>query len=338
MGTRARSAASLFVVVALFGALAAAWPPSAGAKPLGFAKPALRTCPLTGLASPAAQVERPAVAVRVSSSADALPQTGVAGADVVVETLVEGGLTRLIAVFHCSAVPLTGPVRSTRVDDARIVAPYASMLAFSGSNDAVRWELARSGTKLVNETTPGDEIFRDPAGSPDVNSVRADLDGLRAMASTLGLAEPQPRFRFGDLQTPSSHASSILVYFGGTLVEYRWRSGFWRRSQDRAPFLDAQGRQVTARNVIVQEVDAFASPTLRDVLGAPSPTFDLTGPGRAVLFRDGRAVTGTWSQRTPGGLVFRTHDGALMSLARGRTWIEMVPSAVGDLKGKFSYR
>lgn len=338
MGTRARSAASLFVVVGLFGALAAAWPAPAGARPLGFAKPALRTCPLTGLAAPAAQVERPAVAVRVSSSADALPQTGVAGADVVVETLVEGGLTRLIAVFHCSPVPLTGPVRSARADDARIVAPYAAMLAFSGSNDAVRWELARSETKLVNETTPGDEIFRDPAASPDFNSVRADLEGLRALASNLGLAEPEPRFRFGDLQTPSSPASEILVYFGKTVVEYRWQSGFWRRSQDRQPFLDAQGRQVTARNVIVQEVDAFASPTLLDVLGTPSPAFDLVGPGRAVLFRDGRAITGTWSQRGTGGPVFRTQGGALMSLARGRTWIEMVPSTTGDLRGKFSYR
>lgn len=335
MGIRVRRVASLFFVVGLSGALAAG---PAAAKPLGAATPSLRKCPLTGLAAPAAQVERPAVAVRVSNSADALPQTGVAGADVVVETLVEGGLTRLIAVFHCSAAPVTGPVRSARADDARIVGPSGAMFAFSGSNDAVGWELARSGMKLVTEATPGDEVFRDPAGSADVNSVRADLDGLRAMAANLGLAEPEPPFRFGDLQTPSSHASEIIVYFGKTLVEYRWQSGFWRRSQDRQPFLDAHGRQVTARNVILQEVDAFASPTLLDVLGAPSPAFDLVGPGRAVLFRDGRAITGTWSQRGPGGPVFRTQGGALMSLARGRTWIEMVPSTIGHLKGKFSYR
>jgi Protein of unknown function (DUF3048) C-terminal domain len=202
----------------------------------------------------------------------------------------------------------------------------------------VKWELARSGAKLVSEATPGDAIYRDPAGSLDVNSVRADVTGLRALGANLGLTEPPPRFRFGDLQTPRSPASSIIVYFGETLVEYRWQSGFWRRSQDRQPFLDAQGRQVTARNVLVQEVDAFASPALLDVIGTPSPTFDLVGPGRAVLFRDGRAITGTWSQRTPGGLVFRTQSGALMSLARGRTWIEMVPSTTGDLKGKFSYR
>ncbi|HYO61431.1 MAG TPA: DUF3048 domain-containing protein, partial [Actinomycetota bacterium] len=338
VGTRARSASFVVVVVALVGALATAWPGRAGARPLGAAEPSVQRCPLTGLAAPASQVERPAVAVRVSNSPDALPQTGVAGADVVVETLVEGGLTRLVAVFHCSPVAIAGPVRSARSDDARTVAAYAGLLAFSGANEAVGWELARSATRLVSEATVGDHVYRDPAGSLDVNSVRADLSGLRDLATTLGLKEPFPRFRFGDVQSPSSPASFVSLYFGDTLVEYRWHSGFWRRSQDREPFLDAQGRQVTARNVLVQEVDAFASPALRDSIGTPSPVFDLVGPGRALLFRDGRVVIGTWSQPTPGDLVFRTQRGALMSLARGRTWVEMVPSGIGDLKGTISYR
>lgn len=311
---------------------------SAAARPLSQAPLAqsFRTCPLTGLPAPAEQVDRPAVAVRVSNSPDALPQTGLTSADVVIETLVEGGLTRLIAVFHCSPATSAGPVRSARAGDAVIAGPFAGLLAFAGANPTVYGTLDASGVRLVPEAHPSGAVYRDPPLSLDVNSLRANVDALRELASGVGLTEPLPKFRFGDLQTPSAATSIVGVHFGETLVTYRWASGLWRRYQDGKPFLDSERRHVTARNVLIQEVDAFSSPLL-DAIGTPSSAFDLAGPGRAWLFRDGRVVTGTWARR-PGGPVFRTQNGALMSLDRGRTWIEMVPSRVGDLKGTIAYR
>ena len=287
--------------------------------------------------APAEQVERPAVAVRISNSPDAPPPTGLGSADVVIETLVEGGLTRFVAIFHCSTAATAAPVRSARLQDAELVRSFAGLLAFSGSNEAVWWELAASGIKLVAEVTPGDEVFREPADSLDVDSVHADLVALRRLGGTFGLSEPGPAFRFGDLQSPNALASSVTMHFGETLVSFRWSKGFWRRFQNGRPFLDASGRQVTARNVIVQEVDATASTTLLDALGAPSPSFDLAGPGRALLFRDRRVIEGTWAREGPCGPTFRTAGGALLSLARGRTWIEMVPSQAGDLRGTIAY-
>jgi hypothetical protein len=255
----------------------------------------------------------------------------------VIETPVEGGLTRLVAIFHCSEATTAASVRSARIDDGRIVAPFSKMLAFSGANEAVGWELAGAGLKLVSEATPGEEVHRDPAGSLDVHSVVADVTALRALGRSFGLGEPAPRFRFGDVQSPASETPSVTMFFGDTLVSFRWRDGFWRRYQDGQPFVDAAGRQVSARNVLVQEVDTTVSTTLLDSIGTGSPRFDLRTPGRALLFRDRRVVEGTWSYDFAGGMTFRTTDGALMSLARGRTWIEMVPSKAGDVKGTIAY-
>ena len=132
--------------------------------------------------------------------------------------------------------------------------------------------------------------------------------------------------------------STVDLGFGSTTVQYRWKSGSWARSQDGAAFRDASGPQVKADNVLVQEVDANASRSLFDSAGVASPRFDLVGSGRAFLFRDHRVVVGTWTDSGSGAPVFKTKNGSLMKLDRGRTWLEMVPSPDGDLPGSIAYR
>lgn len=305
---------------------------------LGARKAARATCAITGTSAPRKLALRPAVAVRVSNSADARPQSGVESADLVIETLTEGGTTRLIAFFHCSPATTAGPVRSARMDDAALVSPYSELFAFSGANALVMEELEGSALTLVTEADSGSSLHRVPAASTDVNSVNADIAALRSLARGAGAAKPSTGFRFGEVQRSKTSVSTIDLDFGGTTVGYRWGKGGWARSQDGAAFRDASGRQVKTTNVLVQEVDATPSKSLFDSAGVASPRFDLVGSGRAWLFRDGKMVRGTWTDSGAGAPVFKTIKGAVMNLARGRTWLEMVPSADGELSGTISYR
>ena len=50
---------------------------------------------------------RPALAVKIENSSEARPQTGLDQADVVWEQVVEGGISRFVAVYH-SQVPGRG--------------------------------------------------------------------------------------------------------------------------------------------------------------------------------------------------------------------------------------
>ncbi|MCP3976979.1 MAG: DUF3048 domain-containing protein, partial [bacterium] len=59
-------------------------------------------------------LERRAIAVKVDNHWNARPQSGIQEADMVYELLVEGGLTRFIAVFHHSDSGYVGPIRSLR--------------------------------------------------------------------------------------------------------------------------------------------------------------------------------------------------------------------------------
>lgn len=324
-------------VLSLVGSLVSVQPEHADAMPVRASKATKAECPLTGKTAPTKTTKRPSVAVRVSNSPDARPQSGVGTADLVVETPVEGGMTRLIVVYHCSSTPTAGPVRSARMDDPAIVTPFSKLFGFSGANAPVMDELDSSGLLTVTELSQDESIFRVPAGSSDVNAVRANVSTLRTVAQAAGQTKPSTRFRFGDVQRGSS-VSTVDLDFGSTTVQYRWKSGSWARSQDGATFRDAAGPQVKADNVLVQEVDTNASTSLFDSAGAPSPRFDLVGSGRAFLFRDHRVIVGTWTDSGPGAPVFRTKKGSLMKLDSGRTWLEMVPSPDGDLPGTIAYR
>ena len=79
-------------------------------------------CPLTGEDAPGGVIpDRPVAAVKVENTDDARPQAGLDRADIVYEELVEGGITRFIAMYHCDDAPVVGPVRSARTTDPDVL-------------------------------------------------------------------------------------------------------------------------------------------------------------------------------------------------------------------------
>src|SRR5271167_4810797 len=80
------------------------------------------TCPLTGTPAPVGTVPaRPALAVKIGNYTGDRPSTGLNQADIVFEEPVEGGITRLVAVFQCQAPAPVGDVRSAREPDVAIL-------------------------------------------------------------------------------------------------------------------------------------------------------------------------------------------------------------------------
>ncbi|MBF6351910.1 DUF3048 domain-containing protein [Nocardia flavorosea] len=77
---------------------------------------------------------------KVDNSPDARPPAGLAAADMVCVEPVEGGLSRLAAVFSADKPPLTGPVRSTRETDL-------TLLTSSPTRRGLFWCCTRAGRR-----------------------------------------------------------------------------------------------------------------------------------------------------------------------------------------------
>src|SRR5579872_1637503 len=111
--------------------------------------------PLTGLLDPAGQaLTRPALTIKVENTPEALPQWGIDRADVVYEEIVNGGITRLAAIFNSQAPPKVGPVRSVRPTDTQVVWPLGGIFAYSGGAAyAVNSISTVPHLKLLDEST-----------------------------------------------------------------------------------------------------------------------------------------------------------------------------------------
>lgn len=300
-------------------------------------------CPLSGVEPEnAAVLERPAVAVKVENNPVAYPLSGLEEAELVYEELVEGGQTRFMAIYHCSDATKVGAVRSSRQVDPAIMLPTTGILAAAGGNDIVRKFLTDAGVVLIDEDNAGEAMQRIPRAGV---SLEHTLFGNTKLLRKIGAKEyseppPQDQFIFGELTAKSKPASSVTVQFSPAVtVEYKWAQDKWLRSDRGAPFMSESGEQIGVDNLIIEEHIVKNSKTITDVAGNPSIEIaDVTGSGRAVLFRDGKVIVGKWVRETEKSrVVYETKDGDELTLKPGTTWVELMPNAKGDLKGKLTF-
>jgi hypothetical protein len=113
-------------------------------------RPAAPTDPLTGEKASSNEV----IAVKAENIAAARPQVGLRFADIVFAQEVEGGQTRLIAVYHTTFPRRLGPVRSARSTDVQLLPLFGKPgLVYSGANRNVQGKIDRASIVPVERTT-----------------------------------------------------------------------------------------------------------------------------------------------------------------------------------------
>ncbi len=100
--------------------------------------------------------------VKIENTPQALPQWGIDQADVVYEEIVNGGITRLAAIFNSHAPAKVGPVRSVRPTDTQVVWPLGGIFAYSGGAPYAVASISTAPVKLIDESSAGTAMFRDP--------------------------------------------------------------------------------------------------------------------------------------------------------------------------------
>ncbi len=283
--------------------------------------------PLTGLSPiPKGRV----IAVKMDDTSAGRPQVNIDSADIVYVEQVEGGLTRLVAVYaghHPSAV---GPVRSVRLGDPLLLAPYGGVaLAYSGGASGVVSAVRQ--THIVDGSQPvhGGPYSRSGAKPAPYNLMvnLASLDGvLRTGARVRDVGFRWARQARGLASAPAVHGFTAPV--GNTPVSFRWDSGRrrWDRQIDGQTVRQSNGAAVSSPNVIVQECKIVADARDVDVAGNPSADTKPVGSGKALIFRDGRMLHARWVRASPHA---QTHyvsaSGKDIPLHPGGAWVLLSP-------------
>lgn len=295
------------------------------------------TWPLTGVETGAVE-NRPALAVKIENSAAARPQTGLEQADIVWEEVVEGGITRFVAVYHSQAPEIVEPVRSVRPMDPAIVAPLRGILAYSGAQQPFIDAVNGAGIQSVIMDKGHDGFRRDRRRAAPHNVIGtmaafwAQADGNRAVP-------PPAQFRYAfdvgrgsaAAGTPANRLDVALSRAQRTVWDWDGASGTYLRSEGSAPSVSTAGVRLSARNVLLLSVNVVNTP-YRDPSGAPVPEAQLAGSsGAGVLASGGKSVPVSWSKGGVGDvLVVTLGDGSQAKLDPGSTWVELVPAGSGS--------
>ncbi len=286
------------------------------------------TWPLTGVElaeGKSAERKHPVLIAKIDNTAASSPQIGLGRADLVVEELVEGGLTRLAAFFYSELPDQVGPIRSMRASDIGIVSPVDGQMVTSGAAPQTIARLNKAGVKFHQE---GQSVgFHRESGRSSTYSVMADLAAI-AKDSKIDSARPADYLPWGDAADlpKGQKATQLTANFSGHTTTWAFEGGKYHNQNTFA----ADGDEFLADTVLVLRVE-IGDAGYTDPAGNPVPETKLEGSGPAVLFHNGRAVRGTFEKDgLDGSITLKTKAGNLVVPA-GKVWIELVPADRGDV-------
>jgi hypothetical protein len=284
--------------------------------------------PLTGIEVGAGDLLGPSIAAKIDNHPAARPQVALESADIVFEELVEGGLTRYLAVWHSDIPAELGPVRSVRPMDPDIVTPFGGVIAYSGGQQ--RFVDQMEATGLVNAIHGQDstaDVFYRSRSRVSPHNVLVQAQALVAQHGDL--AAPVRQFDYSATGEPSSAAAAgtatstfDIAFSPESARAWSWDAlrGVWARSQDGAPDPDEAGIAYGATNVVVLRVPVTDD---QDV-----PKTELIGSGEASVASAGSVLHASWSKASAADRIVLVDDaGAPIALQPGSTWVELVPLA-----------
>jgi hypothetical protein len=268
---------------------------------------------------------RRTLVVKVDNTVMARPQAGIEDADVVYVEPVEGGLTRLAAVFSSHLPALVGPIRSARISDIELFAQYGRPgFAYSGAQHKLLPQLHAASLDEVSPDTDPRLFTRSATRPAPYDLFASGPELLRAASSAsstpdVGLdpgAAPTGGRRTGTVRATWQSASATFTWSGSS---HRW---LW--TMDGRAMTTLGGKRLSTPTVLVQYVRVTAS-GFKDFRGAVTPMAHTVGTGTGVLLRDGRSWPVRWSRPSAtAGTSWTTPAGDPAHVARGPVWVLLV--------------
>jgi hypothetical protein len=277
--------------------------------------------------------------IKVENTADARPQVGLASADMVFVEEVEGGISRLAAVFSSQRPQTVGPIRSARITDPTLVAQFGQVaFVYSGAQARMAPVLAAANLVQVKERR-NDAWTRSTLRSAPHNLYGHPTALLDQAGDGISVASDMGRtFDEGGVPggTPvltvkaAYPAEAMLISWDATGKNWTVKSGkdvITDGTQALASDPASAGNPVHPADVLIQYVIQRPS-AFHDRHGGVTPFAQTVGTGTGLLLRDGRMWNVRWGRATESDPTVWTDaaTGAAVSFRRGTIWNLLVPN------------
>lgn len=340
--------------------------PTSTAKPtndydgLEFAGPQTEECPLNGAKYSKDQrkwweAHRP-LGVMIENHQEARPQSGLSFADVVYETVAEGGITRFLAVYYCQDGGIVGPIRSARTYFLDWISEYGTFPLYAhvgGANTAgpadALGQIVDYGWNVYNDlnqfsigfpTYRRDESRLDHPVATE-HTMYSTTSRLWKVGEQRGLTEVDEegsnwdedfvsyKFKNDAKEGDRGDVGKINIEFWSNQPQYNviWTydagNNTYVRTNGGQPHIDNNtDKQLRAKNVVVLYMRE--SNANDGYPGNVHLLYRTTGSGEALIFQDGKELEGTWKKADREGRTIITVGGKEVEFNRGLIWFEVV--------------
>jgi hypothetical protein len=266
----------------------------------------------------------PILAVKIDNTRSAHPQLGLTKADVVYVEQVEGGVTRLAAVYSSQRPGRVGPVRSARITDIELLRQYGTVgLIYSGAQRKLNPLLRRAKLGLVSNDASGRGFSRE-SSRPAPYNVIGDMETLLKRAGKISTPK-KVGYEFGPAPASGTPVKRAIANYPSARVGATWsaKRKRWLMSMDGRPAMAAEGGRLAASTFVVQFATMQRS-RFHDVNGANTPMTKTVGKGKALIFRDGKMYSGSWSRAKVTDPTTYRMAGKTAVFAPGTIWVALL--------------
>lgn len=275
-------------------------------------------------------LQRP-YAIMINNIKEGLPQSGVSQAEMIYEAQVEGGITRLMALFQdVDHVEKIGSIRSAR----------HYYIDFANDNDAIyvhygqsKYALSRIEDENIT-TIRGlsgyeSQVFYRSTDRKAPHNVYTTGEMLRAGLEVTGLSRDYPKDFQSHLQfnrddialKEGTNAEKVNIPFDSKpYFTYNTEDGLYYRYQYGEAHIDRENdKQLAFKNIIVQYVGE------KSISKQDHQDLTFNGSGKGLYITDGKAEEITWKRSDDADKThFYDASGNQLSLNPGKTFFEVV--------------
>ena len=272
------------------------------------------------------------IAVMIDNNVRARPHSGLQDAYLVYEAIVEGGQTRLMALFHDQDTSIVGPVRSTRHYFIDYVLEHDAIFAHFGGSPQAYTDLSRLNVANIDGMVVSGTYYRDSSRRAPHNayttmenlntrisnsSFRENMSNEHVLNYSIDKVDLQSVEGVLESRTPSfsyssSHTSSYV---------YDEENEVYVRSMNGNPHTDREtGDTYTFKNIIGIYVENFG------LDGTGRQDLRTVTSGNGYFISEGYAVPINFEKTSRAGQTsFTLKDGTPLEVNDGNTLIQVFP-------------
>jgi hypothetical protein len=270
------------------------------------------------------------LAVKVDDTKPARPQIGLLDADVIYIEQVEGGATRLAAIYSSKYPQQIGPIRSARISDMELLAQYGRVaFAYSGSQRKLRPVIDSANLFNLGAEREGLSVYSRAKDRRAPYNMILDPFALFERAQKREFVIERAKsvgWKFRAKTKLGEEVISAEMKWPGARYEIVWSDELsgWLINQSGTSKVDASGVPLVASTFVIQVV-AITDSEYGDKFGGVTPLVTTVGQGRAFVFRDGRVIPGTWNRPDElSGTTFTSDSGSEIPFKAGQIWVALV--------------